>query len=531
MARYNNPILPGFNPDPSIVRVNDDFFCVTSSFEYVPGAPIYHSKDLIKWTLIGHALTRKSQLDIRTPEPGGGVWATTIRHHDGIFYIITNSFDRYRPQADDRVWPHGFYVKTANIWDDSTWSDPVYFDQVGFDFDLFWDDDGTVYLSSTYRKVDRDPDSKLKEFAIHVSTVDLETGSLTCGPKMIRESSSGVAEGSHIFKLNGYYYLFTAEGGTESGHCEYVSRSRDSPFGPWEMATHNPLWWNTTDDEVQNTGHCDIVEDTHGQWWALCLGVRPRREDNKWRTSVFGRESMLLPVRWENDWPIFNDGIPVTLQMTGPRAYERDEDKSWRDDFDRNELSLGWYRKNTPIKKDYSLKDRPEYLTLHGGPYTLSTPASPTMYLRKQRHWPVVWETQVDFEPNSPRVEAGTVVWWNYTSFASIGLRMQVKDGASQRFIRFTPPSNTGDTVDSPISIEGEVEFIVDCTATSYRFGYHERSSEGDEWIWLGEIDTQILTRNPEIGQPFTGMMLGLYSFGDLEPVLTSAHFAFAEFR
>jgi beta-xylosidase len=226
------------------------------------------------------------------------------------------------------------------------WSDPVYFDQVGFDFDLFWDDDGTVYLSSTYRKVDRDPQSALKDFCINVSTVDLASGTLTSIPRMVRDSASGVAEGSHLFKRNGYYYLFTAEGGTESGHCEYVSRSRIGPFGPWELASRNPLWRNTTHDEVQNTGHCDIVEDSDGQWWAMCLGVRPRKEGDKWRTSVFGRESMLLPVRWENDWPIFNEGKPVTLQMSGPNAYMLEDDKRWRDDFDGVNLGLGWYRKS-----------------------------------------------------------------------------------------------------------------------------------------------------------------------------------------
>lgn len=133
---FSNPIIPGFNPDPSIVRVDRDFFLVTSTFEYFPGAPIYHSRDLIQWTLIGHALTRPAQLQIHTPEPGGGVWATTIRYHRGVFYIVAASFQRYRPQQDDRVWPQGFYVKTSSIWDDSTWSDPVYFDQVGFDQDV-----------------------------------------------------------------------------------------------------------------------------------------------------------------------------------------------------------------------------------------------------------------------------------------------------------------------------------------------------------------------------------------------------------
>lgn len=136
MNTYHNPIIPGFNPDPSIIRHGTDFFLVTSSFEYFPGIPIYHSTDLIKWTLIGHVLTRKSQLDIRTPEPGGGVWAATIREHDGCFYVMTACFDRYRPQDDDRVWPRGFYVKTKDIWDEKSWSEPVYFDQVGFDQDV-----------------------------------------------------------------------------------------------------------------------------------------------------------------------------------------------------------------------------------------------------------------------------------------------------------------------------------------------------------------------------------------------------------
>lgn len=133
---YNNPVIPGFNPDPSIIRVDNDYFLVTSSFEYFPGAPIYHSSDLIRWTLIGHALTRPSQIQIHTPEPGGGVWATTLRYHDGVFYITAASFARYRPQQDDRVWPRGFYVKTTNIWNSDSWSDAVYFDELGFDQDV-----------------------------------------------------------------------------------------------------------------------------------------------------------------------------------------------------------------------------------------------------------------------------------------------------------------------------------------------------------------------------------------------------------
>lgn len=206
---------------------------------------------------------------------------------------------------------------------------------------------------------------KLKDFAIHICTVDLATGHSTSEAKLIRESSSGVAEGSHIFKRGRYYYLFTAEGGTESGHCEWVSRSEVGPFGPWELAPNNPLWRNGVEDEVQNTGHIDLVEDADGNWWAVLLAVRPMRKGDQWEESVFGmlcsdslvrsrsgliiavgRETFLVRVEWENDWPIVNGGKKITLQSDGPGLYQHDIPVSWKDDFPSPKLQLGWYRKS-----------------------------------------------------------------------------------------------------------------------------------------------------------------------------------------
>ncbi|KAJ5364879.1 uncharacterized protein N7496_010592 [Penicillium cataractarum] len=519
---FNNPIIPGFNPDPSIIRVDKDFFLVTSSFEYFPGAPIYHSRDLIQWKLIGHALTRPSQLQIHTPEPGGGVWATTIRYHEGVFYITAASFQRYRPQQDDRVWPQGFYVKTTNIWDDSTWSDPVYFDEVGFDQDLFWDDDGTVYLSSTYRKLEPTPGTKLKDFAIHICTVDLDTGHSTSEPKLIRASSSGVAEGSHIYKRGRYYYLFTAEGGTESGHCEWVSRSEVGPMGPWELAPNNPLWRNGVDDEVQNTGHLDLVEDADGNWWAVLLAVRPVRKEDQWEESVFGRESFLVHVEWENDWPVVNGGKKISLQSNGPGLYQHEIPVSWKDDFSSSQLQLGWYRKNTPFTLDYSLTERPNHLRLYGGPYTLSVPASPTMFLRKQTHRFCTWETQLSFQPISEHTEAGTVVWWNYFTYSSLGIRRQ----GENRIIRFQP--SEGEIVEKNLELTGDIVLVIEC-GNEYRFGYRDPSSS--EIIWIGSVANHVATKAPPVGAPFTGMMLGLYAFGDRQRCMTPADFAYAEFR
>lgn len=131
-----NPVLAGFHPDPSIVRVGTDFFLATSSFEYFPGIPIHHSKDLVHWTLIGHALTRRSQIQIVGPEPGGGVWAPTLRYHGGTFYVATSNFSRFRPQEGERLYPRGFYVKTEDIWTSASWSDPVFFDVIGLDQDV-----------------------------------------------------------------------------------------------------------------------------------------------------------------------------------------------------------------------------------------------------------------------------------------------------------------------------------------------------------------------------------------------------------
>lgn len=142
--------------------------------------------------------------------------------------------------------------------------------------------------------MDRTPGAALKDFAIHICTVDLDTGHSTSEPLLIRESASGVAEGSHIIKRDSYYYLFTAEGGTESGHCEWVFRSKEGPFGPWETGPNNPLWRNTAEDEVQNTGHMDLIEDTQGTWWAVLLAVRPTQKGDHWEESFFGDCSQFL---------------------------------------------------------------------------------------------------------------------------------------------------------------------------------------------------------------------------------------------
>ncbi|KAK8208400.1 glycosyl hydrolase [Phyllosticta capitalensis] len=539
MAIYENPILRGFHPDPSVVRVGSDFFVVTSSFEFFPGVPIYHSTDLTSWRLIGHALTRKSQLDIRTPEVGGGVWAPTIRWHDGVFYVTTACFDRYRPQADDRVWPRGFYVKTTDIWNSSSWSDPIYFDVAGFDQDLFWDDDGTAYLSSTHRKAERTPDMRLKDFAVHCCSIDLTTGRSTSELRLIRESlqGSGVAEGSHIIKRANFYYLLTAEGGTEGGHSEYVSRSAVGPFGPWELGPCNPLWSNGPGDQVQNAGHADLVEDENGNWWAVLLAVRPRNG----QASVFGRETFLVPMTWtDDDWPVIRGERKIMLQYEAPGVSVHQHPKQWHDDFCGTHLQLGWYRKSkpdckfnvctfdispldTPVTEDYSLTERPGQLRLHGGPYTLSSPACPTVFLRKQQHEIMTWETKLSFRPASKDVEAGAVVYWNNFNYSSIGVR--ISDSTGDRVIRYQP--TLGDLIEVQLAEEvDDVVLLIESMDEAYRLGFRGTGEVGVRWV--GRQDKRTMTSDPSVGAAFTGMLFGLYAFGRNKPCLQPADFDYA---
>jgi beta-xylosidase len=206
-------------------------------------------------------------------------------------------------------------------------------------------------LSTTVRLAKRDPNSKLKDFAIHISEIDIATGRTLTPPVVIRESPHGLAEGSHIFKRGNYYYLITAEGGTEAGHQEWVSRSKEGPYGPWETQG-KPIWFNGPEEQVQRTGHADIFEDGDGEAWGVFLGVRPvKGENQRFLEPPLGRETYLVKVEWVDDWPVFNDGKLITMETQGRKpvtqllAQIKEGDIKWQADLDQDELELGWYQK------------------------------------------------------------------------------------------------------------------------------------------------------------------------------------------
>ncbi|KAG9629314.1 glycosyl hydrolase, partial [Aureobasidium melanogenum] len=265
---------------------------------------------------------------------------------------------------------------------------------------------------------------------------------------------------------------------------ELVFRSETGPCGPWESAPNNPLISATTQDDIQNTGHADLVEDPTGEWKAVCLAVRPYRQkrtgqdEDKFIPSPFGRETFLMDVSWEKNWPIFNRGMKLQF-MFEAEAEPAQLVSEWRDGFQKSEhLGLGWYHKNTPLKREYSLQERENHLRLWGGPYNLQSLESPTLVLRKQTLARGTWETRLDFQAQYQHCEAGTVIYWNPYSFSSIGIRKGVN--GKKRIIRLTIPTSPGEftTTDLPLDHMGPVKLAIKCSEVGYTLGYAELDDE-----------------------------------------------------
>ena len=269
-STYYNPILPGWNSDPSCTQVNGTFFCATSTFNAFPGLPIYASNDLIDWKLISHAWNRESQLpgigEVTTIQQGG-MFAPTLRYHDGEFYIIC----AYLAPASELITV-GTLFKTADPFTNQAWSDPVIFNISGIDPDLFWDDDGTTYMANA---------------GVNLREINTETGATTEPIRIWNGTGGSSPEGPHIYKKNDWYYLMIAEGGTELNHMETIARARNIT-GPYEAYENNPILSNAnTTQYFQTVGHADLFQDGNGKWWGVALSTRSGPE---WEIYPMGRE-------------------------------------------------------------------------------------------------------------------------------------------------------------------------------------------------------------------------------------------------
>lgn len=408
MGRAENPVLRGFNPDPSIVRVADDYYIATSTFEWYPGVQISHSRDLVNWRVIARPLERYSQLDMRGNPNSGGIWAPCLTYADGLFHLIYTNSRRWTGPFKD---VHNYLVTAPSIT--GPWSEPVYMNSSGFDPSLFHDDDGRKWFINMIW--DHRPGQNMFG-GILLQEYDPKQKQLV-GPieNIFRGTELGLVEGPHLYKRDGYYYLLTAEGGTFITHAATVARSR-SIHGPYEVMPNNPLISSAAHPTlaIQSSGHGSFVEHKDGTWALAHLCRRPLANGR----STLGRETSLQKIEWVDGWPRLASGGQVPLDVyEGPELPMQPwRARPARDDFDDATLSIEWQAPRVSPAEVSSLTARPGYLRLIGRESIMSH-FEQSLIARRQQAKHVRATTCLQFEPQHFQQMAGLVAFYSTDSF------------------------------------------------------------------------------------------------------------------
>ena len=494
--RYFNPVIPGFYPDPSICKKGKDYFLVTSSFEFFPGVPIFHSTDLVNWKQIGHCLTRKSQLDLENIKCSKGIYAPTIRYnpHNGLFYMVTTN-----------VSGGGNFFVTAKD-PAGEWSEPIWVEQKGIDPSLFFDDDGSAHFISN------DRDKTVWKSGFLCAPIDLETG------KFLRPAvplwggiGESAPEAPHIYKINGWYYQMIAEGGTELGHMVTIARSREL-YGTYESCPYNPILTsrNRKGELIQATGHADLIEDENGNWWAVFLGYRQTHQ----YFHHLGRETFLAPVNWVDGWPIVNQGeaiLPV-METVGEAAPQGHTD--YETDFS-NGIGLEWAYLRNP--QEGACRATSKGLVLRGNGHTLSETSNPAFLGFRQRDLENLLDVDFEFSPSRDYEEAGLSIYYKDDAHLDVYLTRE----GNQNYLRFREVVGEihHEAASLPVT-EEKVTIRVRANKLEYRIYVVIQNIE----IYLGKASTRyVSTEAHELG--FTGTFYALYATGNGTPCGADACF------
>lgn len=522
---FKNPILAGWYPDPAITDDgNGNYYMVHSTFAFYPGIPIFHSTDLVNWEQIGNVLDRPEQVDLEGFGVSRAVFAPDISFDNGTFYVTCTIVDG-----------QGNFVVTAKD-PTGSWSNPVWLPEVkGIDPGLFFDEEKSyiVYNSdapNNQPKYEGHRTIRMYEFDKENLRVTGESRILVDGGVDISKEPIW-AEGPRIYKLRGYYYLMTAEGGTAINHEEVIYRNKDinEEFIPYE---NNPILTQkhldpNRENPITSAGHADITQHPNGDWYGIFLAVRPYEGDH-YNT---GRETFLAPVKWENDWPVFDlEGEEIKYEYPLPDGVKINEDLfplngnfSFTKEFDTDELDLHWLFLRT-VKEDwYSLTEKPGFLLMETRPETISGKSNPSFVSHRQQHLTGFTSVSLDFTTNKSNEQAGLVAFQNETNFYFIA--RSIKNGSP--VVELIKGSKDGNVVLETAELNSgneNIKFKMEFDKDEYQFFYNTNG----KWMPIGgTLDGKYLSTRVAGG--FVGVVLGMYTTSNGE--LSDNHAAFDHFQ
>jgi xylan 1,4-beta-xylosidase len=486
MVTIKNPILPGFNPDPSICRVGEDYYIAVSTFEWFPGVGIYHSKDLKHWRLASRPLNRISQLNMMGIPDSGGVWAPQLSYSVGKFHLIFTNVKVTEGQWKDC---HNYLATCETI--DGKWSDPIYLNSSGFDPSLFHDEDGKMYL------VNMNWDHRVGNhpfYGISLQEYSPEEEKLVGRPRIIFQGTDvKLTEAPHLYRLNGYYYLLTAEGGTKYDHCATIARSK-SIEGPYEVHPDNPLITSFPypRNPLQKAGHASMVQTHTDEWFLVHLTGRPLPDRNKALLDPrgycpLGRETAIQRLEWKDDWPYVVGGNQPSLEIEGPNIpevkWERDYPE--KDDFDSATLNSHFQSLRIPLGEDIvSLIDNPGHLRLYGRE-SLTSKFTQAYVARRWQHFEFTAETKVKFNPETFQQSAGIVNYYNTQNWTSCQITWNEDKGRILELMTCDNFTFAQPLRGNEIVIPNDVEYVylrVEVQTHVYQYSY---SFDGENWAFI----------------------------------------------
>jgi xylan 1,4-beta-xylosidase len=524
MKPIQNPVLRGFYPDPSIVRVGEDYYLANSTFEWFPGVPIHHSRDLVHWRLSGHALTRTSQLDLRGVVDSGGVWAPSLSYYDNQFWLI---YTNVRTCGVGRPFKDiGIYLTTAtDIL--GPWSEPVALNSIGFDPSLFHDDDGRKWLVNM--EWDFRPGHS-RFGGIVLQEYDAVARRLVGPMSKILDKNGILVEGPNLYKVDGWYYLMLAEGGTGWNHGISMARSR-SVTGPYELDPQ-PLVLTSRDDvnlALQKAGHGELVQTGAGEWYLAHLASRPLRtkapvnpdspdhsdaaQARAGFRCVLGRETCLQRVVWSEDgWlRLAQGGHHPALEVPAPAGLPSTPWPSTRarDDFDSATLNAGWSTLRIPADESWlSLQERPGWVRLRGRESLFSL-FEQSLLARRLPAFDAIAETCLEFRPTHFTHTAGLVCW--YDTRTHYYLRVTYNEAAGIVLgIVLTDDGIYAELTESDISVDAWPRYYLRAQFAGAQLQFFA-SPDGQAWQKVGPV-LNASKLSDDYGQQlhFTGTLVGL---------------------